>query len=294
MANVDSTVRTPTRIRFAWDEFGGAAEYQVELTENPTPTVATPTAVAPASGTNYEGAEIMLEGSPYDGTWGQKHVDTRFRLYQSSDGTLLETYENLGPVTQKMVSAAADMQPYQAAPHVLTPRPGTIKPDTATVTATSYRVAHAQADTHNKTQWQVFDSGADPETATPRIDYETTTDLEGMEIQNQFGQMQVRLRQHGINRGWGPWSPMGPSFEVVDPAPNTPTAEAPTGGADSWPVHPTLFASAHTSNVDEAKVASRYKLRDATDGTVIYDSGEIEYTTTHAVPVTALPANYRG
>lgn len=293
MSNLSTPVRTPHRLLFDWDAFGDAEEYQLKLYKDPEPSVETPTAESPSDGEEVQGSSITLKSSDFSGTWGEEHVDSRFKLYDADTGDLLETYDDLGPVTETQVAASADSQPYQPRPYILTPKEGDKLADEATLTCTSYRVAHAQADEHDKTRWQLFEAGADPDSDDPIVDEETEDDLESYTVTGEYGEFQARVQQRGADRGWTDWSPLGPTFEIVDPEADTPTAQEPSDGEESWPEYPTLQASAYSSNVDEEPTASRYRLYDPDTGDVVYDSGEIEYTTSHAVPYDELPSDYK-
>ncbi|MFP4137486.1 MAG: LamG domain-containing protein [Halomonas sp.] len=104
-----------------------------------------------------------------------------------------------------------------------------------------------------------------------------------------LGDVLWRVRHKDQVHGWSAWSVLRANT-LLEPEPHTPQALGPEG--ESYSAYPTLRASEQSSNVEEPAVASRYRLYDE-HGTLVYDSGEIAYTTRHAVPYEALPADYR-
>jgi len=293
MGEITTKVRTPQRLRFAYSE-DGAVEYQLRLVKEPEPGIAKPEALEPDSDELEMYGQVTLKASEPEPVWGDTPVASRYTLYDPDTGDVLYTKETSEPATAVQVPAQPESQPYIPRPYVISPEDGDSRPDGhVTLHATGFRVAH-DSDTHVESQWQLFDAGADPEEDDPVLDVTSEEALESFDVPEgeHIGDVQARVRQRGEEYGWSDWSPLSGAFTIVEPEPETPTAEGPSD--ESWSAYPTLRASEHASNVDETAIASRYRLYDADTGDLLYDSGEIEYTTEHAVPHSELPTDYKG
>jgi|GEM_PF-3703825 len=297
MGEITTKIRTPQRLRFAYsapDSFGAVDHYQLRLVRDPEAKVLQPEALEPTGSVQLDTSQVTLKASEPESVWGETAVASRFRLYDADTGDEVYTKETDELATEVQVPAQPESQPYAVRPWPLSPAGGKGTPHPPTLTATSPRVAH-DTGSFDVARWQVFADGADPSTDSPLYDSGEVTDLEAHDVpEGSFdpGTIQWRVQQHDVSYGWSEWSALTGTVESVYPQAETPTAQGPSG--ESWTEYPTLQGSAYSSNVDEEPVASRFRFYDADTGDLIYDSGEIEYTTSHAVPHSTLPSNYRG
>ena len=287
-------VRTPKRQRWAVDPAdyisGTAASYTWTLYTNPNPTLATPTVESPSDGATGLSVPVTVKTSPPDPSWGEKHVDTRFNVYDPDTGDLLHEETAGEPVTEWSSGFTG------ATPGVYLPKPYPISypaGDTynylPVVGATAGRVAYGTGS-FDATEFEVFVDGTSVWTSGT-LAYTTSLDLSAHADSIPHGSVTYRVRHREETLGWSAWSPESDSWGYEAANPETPSTTHPDGA--ETPEYPTILATAYASNLTESAVASRYRMYDASTGDVVYDSGEIAYTEMHPVPYADLPSDYR-